>query len=255
MDDQENEVEVPQPEIEQDLEKPDESTEPSASSTLNEAIRSQGEQIAELRGFRETLGQVFTVLAIIAAFTIALLTWIGVSGAIDDVVEERVNLSVDQRVGAFETEMNSRLADAESAASRAENAVGRAESAAASSSNAAATSQAISAELSVTATQAVIAGATGNHTIIVSSPDQLADALDTADNVREQGYDPTIYKVGEVYVVALGRFETQQLAQELLVEARARIHPTSYLFNLAEACPFTQYFQSGFYGCFLTPQE
>ena len=218
-------------------------------------LRAYGEQIGELRGFQTNLKFFIAIAAIIATFIIAALGWLGFSGVINNVVAGRVNTRVEEAVGQFVVEMEARLASAESAASRAENAAGRAESAADFSSGAAATAQAVSFELQATATQSVIAGAVGDFTVVVSSREQLPDALVAAENVVQDGYDPTIYKVGDFYIVTVGRFQAKQLAQEFLVEARAKLHPTSYLLILADACPYTLYYQSGFYGCFLSPQE
>lgn len=110
-------------------------------------------------------------------------------------------------------------------------------------------------------TQAAVAAATavqqtvGNFIIIISSDVDLEAAKVQEDQGKRQGYEPVIYKIGDYYATTIGRYSTEEQLRTDLDKVREELAPRAYSLNLEISCPYPKFFVSGFYGCFLEPQE
>jgi len=210
-------------------------------------------EVARLDGYRKGLTALVSIVGVLITIGIAVLSWVGISGAIQGAVEDAVKVSLEAQLGQVVRDMDSRLNQASDVIGRAENAAGRAESAAASALDAAATAQAAQAMALALATEQSAAAGMGEWIVGFASPTSTDAALSQAALGIRAGYSVSIYKIGDFYVPAIGIFPTEDEAKIASLAIRSAFADSTAFYNLSVSCPYRQYFESGFYGCFSSP--
>jgi hypothetical protein len=210
-------------------------------------------EVARLDGYRKGLLAFISIVGVLVAVAIALLSWVGISGSIQQAVEDAVKGSLEAQLGQVVNEMDSRLGQASDAIGRAENAAGRAEVAAGGALDAASTVQAAQATALALATEQSAAAGVGEWIVGFASPTSIDAALADASLGIRAGYSISIYKIGDFYVPAIGIFPTEDEAKTAGLAIKSAFASSTAFYNLSVSCPYRQYFESGFYGCFSSP--
>lgn len=194
-----------------------------------------------------------TVAAAIAAFFIAALGWLGISGAIDRNVEQRVQASVDRSVVQVLSDLNNRLQQIGSSAATVESSSLRVEAMSTLSAASAATAQDAVADLHILATQAAVTAGAGEWIVAIASEEQPEDALAAVDRAVRAGYQAVIYYFDGLFVPAIGVFSSREEADiaRLAVASTLRVSPA--LHDLRIACPYRACNERGFFNCYLEP--
>jgi hypothetical protein len=225
-------------------------------------IRHALESVAWVQGLRDGVVSFLPLLAVFATVVCSAVAYFGGSQLISNAVEKAVTTSLASHLETIRSELEGyaqragdAAASAESASARAEAAGDRADESALQAAADAATAEAVPTALAAMATQSAELAARGQWTVVVASAGSIEDARSEADRILRVGYTSTIYKVGNFYAVTIGTFGTREQAEASLIEIRAAVQVSAFPLDLAQACPYQQYFQAGFYGCYFTPPE
>jgi len=211
------------------------------------------DRVSRLESYRLGFTVSFGIIGVIIAVALALLGWLGISGVINDSIEDNVQRSLGEEIQQLLDDLDNRQNQVSDALSRAEIAVGLAEDASGNSRNAASTAQAARDDLFALATEQSAAEGVGEWVVGISSPTTLEVAIQDADRAIRAGYSISIYKIGDFFVPAIGIFPTEDEAKIASLAILSSFARSTALYNLSVSCPYRQFYESGFFGCFLQP--
>lgn len=212
--------------------------------------------VVRLDGYRE--GTMSTLQ--LGGLIVAVLGIAGVISFVNSAIENQVSSAIEGKIAMVDSQVQTRLdlADesvsrAEDAVGRAENAVGRAESESSNARFAAATSEAALSGIFTIATQITISESAGEWIVAIAAVDGLQEAIREADRVVRADYEPVIFFFDNLYVVAIGPFETKENAEIARLAVQSTLRGSPGLHDLQVACPYRTFNLSGYFDCFLEP--
>lgn len=205
-----------------------------------------------VRGVVSVLGFVGVVVAI-ALFGLGLL---GVSGIMDSIIEERVQLQLDARIERMISDLDSIVSAGNRVNATAQVSALRVQALATEAHSAVRTVEAVRGAVDALATQSASERGVGEWILGVASLADLELAKsEVARFLRLGNNDPLIYRIGGIFVVTLGgKFTNEQEAQTVQASLEAQLDSNVNLYEVLNHCPYTYFYeQSGFFGCFDTP--
>jgi len=212
-------------------------------------------EVTSVRSYQKGLTAFLAIVAVFAAIVISVLGWLGISNTIDRFVQESVGASLDSRIEQVQSDLQSAVADANTARSTAESASSRAETFGQLSSSSAATAQVASDSVASLATQIALDAGKAEWIVGVASLPDLQGAQFEVTNLVTAGYAPSIYHIGDQFVVSIGSFEDKATASTAALSFQSVLRRSTQLFNLSTACPFRRLAESGYFVCSLEPFE
>lgn len=248
-----NEVQPVEPPI--DGESPPQNVEPPIQPQSPELHDLQS-QIEGVRGYVRGMGSVLGFVGVAVAIALFVLGSLGVSGIMNNIIEERVQLQLDARIERVISDLDSLISAGNGANATAQVSVLRIQGLATEAHDAVNTVEAIGGAVEALATQSASERGVGEWILGVASLADLELAKSEVARFLRLGYnDPLIYRIGSVFVVTLGgRFTNEQEAQTVRATLEAQLSSTVNLYEVVNHCPYTYFFeQSGFFGCFDTP--
>jgi hypothetical protein len=95
----------------------------------------------------------------------------------------------------------------------------------------------------------------GQFAVIVASDTTTTFLENSATALRERGYDPDIYKVGDVFALVLQVYPTQNALQEGLLQAKEDVTESAYFIDLTKSCARWEFVNPGYFNCALPPSS
>ncbi len=112
---------------------------------------------------------------------------------------------------------------------------------------------AVQTQIPPAASTAVAEEVEGTFAIIVASDLTIENALNEQKRLEVSGYITKIYKIGEYFTTTIGEFHTEEEVQRQLIVIRDQVIESAYSIDLSNACPYSKFFNPGFFGCSLDP--
>ncbi len=210
-------------------------------------------EVIKVREFQRGLLAFLGIVSASASIIIAILGWLGISGVIQSVVEERVQISVDESVGQIQEELDQKIESVNIAYATSQAAAIRSEDSQISSSVAVETVISALQSVQVIATQIAIDRGEGEWIVVVASLPNLQSAISEAGRFIRLGLNTVIYHIGDAFVISAGRYTNLHEAETAQLALETDLKRTVNIFDLVEQCPYPVFVDSGYYACYESP--